>query len=449
MNNNYDNEEKKMSRTARRNYGRTHHTWVLAGAGFLSVGGNALHAATTSLPAWARVLIVMLYPLALLVATHSAVVVMREFTGWVRWATGSLALTTGLFSFVLSFVALREVSVMAGLPDNALAVIGALVLDLTIVQATIVVVMASRRIAADEAIDGPVVTGTEPRRPGALSRIGGNLVARVERATAVAPVDEAGRHRVEASAQSADERSAQSQLSTAQESLSIPLSTAQSVVDEQTEHRSVEPLLTPAQSVRSAEQPVAQSTAQSAQLSTDELFNSGAQSAAQSADLGLSGDGAQVLNGFEHADEEWLSTVLNEIGDRVERAEPAQLNGIEHHDEVLNEVLTAQTEQSDEVLNEALNPVLNPVRSEPIEQVAQTEETAAERTDDADAATDVRSLAEAVHRELNPKIDVETMASLIAAHREGASQRQLGELAGVSPNTAAKYVQAAQELAAD
>lgn len=58
----------------------------------------------------------------------------------------------------------------------------------------------------------------------------------------------------------------------------------------------------------------------------------------------------------------------------------------------------------------------------------------------------VQALAEAVHAEVSPAVDVWMLAQLITARREGASFRELGELAGVAPNTARKWMKTADEL---
>ncbi|OBC01726.1 DUF2637 domain-containing protein [Gordonia sp. 852002-50395_SCH5434458] len=289
-------------------YGRKHHLRLLILFVLLSVGGNALHAGTDSLPAWLRVAIVTLFPLALLLATHSAVEVMRSFSGWVRIVCGSLAVCIGGFAFVLSFVALRDVAAMAGVPGGWLTVLAALIIDLMIVQSSIVVVMASRRLADQQ----------EPAQS-----------AHTEHCAAVA------------------------EQSPVAQTVAQPLNEGAQFV-------SVQPL-----------DPVAQASEHAAQTATEHLSTPVAQSAEQPAQ---SADGAQLS--------------------------------------------IAQSAQSEQ-----------------IEQPAQT-------------GGDVRSLAERAHRELNPKIGVDVLSELIAAHRGGASQRQLGELAGVSPNTAARYVQEAERLVA-
>lgn len=64
--------------------------------------------------------------------------------------------------------------------------------------------------------------------------------------------------------------------------------------------------------------------------------------------------------------------------------------------------------------------------------------------------SDVRALAERVHAQMKPSVDVDALAELIRARRdEDASYRELGLKADVSPNTVRKWIRAADDLDAE
>ncbi|MEJ9079299.1 DUF2637 domain-containing protein [Gordonia malaquae] len=189
----------------------------------------------------------------------------------------------------------------------------------------------------------------------------------------------------------------------------------------------------PAQSVEqsrlSSAHPLVQAVAQTS--SGDDLNTSGAQeptevlngsdqSTDQSAELDLSDFDDDVLRRLERDDPDWLSGLRIEIGEHTEQS-------VEHG-----------VEQPAQTIEQAIEQTPEPVSEHRVEQ----------RSDEVlNSDMELRTLAERAHRELTPKVSVETLTELIAAHREGATQRQLGEIAGVSPNTAVKYVHAAERLA--
>ncbi|WP_341268078.1 hypothetical protein [Gordonia malaquae] len=150
------------------------------------------------------------------------------------------------------------------------------------------------------------------------------------------------------------------------------------------------------------------------------VLNHRVQRTDQSADLDLSDFDDDVLRRLERDDPHWLSGLRIEIGEHTEQS-------VEHG-----------VEQPAQTIEQAIEQTPEPVSEHRVEQ----------RSDEVlNGAMELRTMAERAHRELAPKVSVETLTELIAAHREGATQRQLGEIAGVSPNTAVKYVHAAERLA--
>lgn len=144
--------------TARRYYLGVLVIWSL-----LSVAGNALHALEADAGTLAPVLsavIATIPPITLFASTHSLVLQLRSAAGR-SWGTrlvgiAILLAVTGS-SFALSFTALRELAIMAGISPG-LAPLMAVIIDAPVVHASIAMYYEAR---AANATPGPAVVADE------------------------------------------------------------------------------------------------------------------------------------------------------------------------------------------------------------------------------------------------------------------------------------------------
>ena len=121
-------------------------SWLL-GATLLSLAGNVAHAVLTAPPdtRWLAAAVATVPPIVLLAAVHGiAVLVKANVSGAVYRA--SVAATAALAggAFLLSFVALRDLAVLAGIAPG-LAVMLPLVIDLAVAVATIALLAVGDR----------------------------------------------------------------------------------------------------------------------------------------------------------------------------------------------------------------------------------------------------------------------------------------------------------------
>ena len=169
--------------------------WLL-GATLLSLAGNVSHAvlAAPTGSRWLAAAVAAVPPTVLLAAVHGiAVLVKANASGAVyRTAVGATAaLAAG--AFLLSFVALRDLAVLAGITPG-LAVVLPLVIDLAVAVATIALVAVGDkparrpRTATPSAV--PAATATAPRSAGPRQRLAspvGARRARGDHSTATVP----------------------------------------------------------------------------------------------------------------------------------------------------------------------------------------------------------------------------------------------------------------------
>lgn len=127
---------------------RAHHratrffwSW-LAGATAVSLAGNVVHAALTASPStrWLAAAVAAVPPTVLLASVHG-IAVLAKTSASGRVYRAAVAATTGLAvgAFLLSFVALRDLAVLAHIPAS-LAFVLPLVIDLAIAVATLALV---------------------------------------------------------------------------------------------------------------------------------------------------------------------------------------------------------------------------------------------------------------------------------------------------------------------
>ena len=137
--------------------------WLL-GATLLSLAGNISHALLTapSGARWLAAAVAAVPPTVLLAAVHGvAVLVKANVSGAVYRAavTATAALAAG--AFLLSFVALRDLAVLAGITPT-LAPVLPLVIDLAVAVATIALVAVGDRPARRSRSASPAATTTAP-----------------------------------------------------------------------------------------------------------------------------------------------------------------------------------------------------------------------------------------------------------------------------------------------
>ncbi|ORA55859.1 DUF2637 domain-containing protein [Mycobacteroides franklinii] len=157
---------------------RAHHratrffwSW-LAGATAVSLAGNVVHAALTASPStrWLAAAVAAVPPTVLLASVHG-IAVLAKTSASGRVYRAAVVATTGLAAgaFLLSFVALRDLAVLAHIPRQ-LAFVLPLVIDLAIGVATLALVAVgdkpTRRVsqrAAQPQVSNHRATSTAPR----------------------------------------------------------------------------------------------------------------------------------------------------------------------------------------------------------------------------------------------------------------------------------------------
>ncbi|SIG37685.1 Protein of uncharacterised function (DUF2637) [Mycobacteroides abscessus subsp. abscessus] len=146
-------------------------TW-LAGATAVSLCGNVVHAALTASEGtrWLAASVAAVPPTVLLASVHG-IAVLAKTSASGRVYRAAVAATTGLAlgAFLLSFVALRDLAVLAHIP-RPLAFVLPLVIDLAIGVATLALVAVgdkpTRRVAqraASTQVSKPPATSNAPR----------------------------------------------------------------------------------------------------------------------------------------------------------------------------------------------------------------------------------------------------------------------------------------------
>lgn len=158
---------------ARRNHRRAvgfFWVWLMLATG-LSLAGNAVHAWLTAEPdtRWLASAVAAVPPAALLLSVHGLAVLAKSTASGVVYRTAVLA-TAALAAgaFTLSFVALRDLAVIAGIPST-LAPVLPLVIDLAIGVCTLALVAIGDKPA--------------PRRRNATSGAAAGATSRVNSAT--------------------------------------------------------------------------------------------------------------------------------------------------------------------------------------------------------------------------------------------------------------------------
>ncbi|AMT69260.1 MULTISPECIES: DUF2637 domain-containing protein [Mycobacteroides] len=170
--------------------------WVwLAGATVVSLSGNVAHAALTASEStrWLAAAVAAVPPTVLLASVHG-IAVLAKTSASGRVYRAAVVATTGLAlgAFMLSFVALRDLAVIAHIP-RPLAFVLPLVIDLAIAVATLALVAvgdkptrrASQR-AAQPQVSNPRATPTAPRQ--ALSTTSPSAPTAPRSTTPAAPV---------------------------------------------------------------------------------------------------------------------------------------------------------------------------------------------------------------------------------------------------------------------
>ncbi|WP_078336118.1 DUF2637 domain-containing protein, partial [Mycobacteroides franklinii] len=144
----------------------------LAGATAVSLAGNVVHAALTASPStrWLAAAVAAVPPTVLLASVHG-IAVLAKTSASGRVYRAAVVATTGLAAgaFLLSFVALRDLAVLAHIPRQ-LAFVLPLVIDLAIGVATLALVAVgdkpTRRVsqrAAQPQVSNHRATSTAPR----------------------------------------------------------------------------------------------------------------------------------------------------------------------------------------------------------------------------------------------------------------------------------------------
>lgn len=144
----------------------------LAGATAVSLAGNVVHAALTASPStrWLAAAVAAVPPTVLLASVHG-IAVLSKTSASGRVYRAAVVATTGLAlgAFLLSFVALRDLAVLAHIPRQ-LAFVLPLVIDLAIGVATLALVAVgdkpTRRVsqrAAQPQVSNHRATPTAPR----------------------------------------------------------------------------------------------------------------------------------------------------------------------------------------------------------------------------------------------------------------------------------------------
>ncbi len=174
--------------------------WVwLAGTTLVSLAGNITHALLTApgCSRWLAAAVAAVPPTVLLCAVHGiAVLAKANASGAVYRASVTATTALAVSAFVLSFVALRDLAVIAGIPTTFAAVLP-LVIDLAVAVATTALVAVGdkparrARNAASTATQHATRSATQSRvtarSQGAVSAPSNTLSA-----TATAPCDATG-----------------------------------------------------------------------------------------------------------------------------------------------------------------------------------------------------------------------------------------------------------------
>lgn len=140
---------------------------VLAFATTMSIGGNVTHALLhaqggSRLLLGVAATVALIPPAVLLLATHSVSLLVRtRSSGAVYWAAVAITVVLAAFAFRLSFDALKELAVSAGVREG-IAWLWPLSVDLTIAQATVALLSLSRphtgRLGRQDALQSAPVT---------------------------------------------------------------------------------------------------------------------------------------------------------------------------------------------------------------------------------------------------------------------------------------------------
>ena len=166
----------------------------LAGTTLVSLAGNITHALLTA-PAgsrWLAAAVAAIPPSVLLCAVHGiAVLAKSNASGAVYRASVTATAALAVGAFVLSFVALRDLAVIAGIPTMFAAVLP-LVIDVAVAVATTALVAvgdkpARRARNAVSANSQPAIRSATPSRVTARSQGAVSAPSDAVRATAIAP----------------------------------------------------------------------------------------------------------------------------------------------------------------------------------------------------------------------------------------------------------------------